>query len=77
MTVAFVPSECKGLNRRAILNIGYQLVGTVKHSDGKMHACGPRGWRSIGHSVTDFLKQYVPEEDIAELQFATPKKEKK
>lgn len=102
LTVAFAPSECKSLNRRTILNIGYQLaekefpdcttyfavhdhsenlhlhmlVGTVKHSDGRMYACGPRGWRSIGHSVADFLKEYVPEEDIAELQFATPKKEK-
>lgn len=96
------PSECQHLNRRKILEMGYDvaekefpncmtyfgvhdntdnlhlhmMLSTVMLHNGKMYGCGTKGWRSIGYDVHDYLKQFVPEEDIGGLQIYDLDKDK-
>ena len=46
----------------------HMMLSTVMLHNGRMYGSGKKGWRCIGYDVHGLLNQFVPEEDIGDLQ---------
>lgn len=50
------------------------MINPVNIYTGMMYGCGKGGWNAIGYSLCEYLKNFMPEECIGELQVVYPDK---
>ena len=50
------------------------IINPVNIYTGKMYGCGKGGWNAIGYRLCEYLKNFMPEECVNELQIVYPDK---